>query len=50
MKQNDIFVSASIKQKEYKKLRTLSKQERHTISDQLDIIIESYEKIKGVRN
>lgn len=50
MKQNNIFVSASIKQKEYKKLRILAKQERHTISDQLYILVEFYEKLKVVHN
>jgi len=50
MKQTNIFVSASIKKQPYKKLSKLSKKERHTISDQLDIIIESYEKLTGVHD
>ena len=44
------FRTASIKIKIYKKLSKLAKKERHTISDELDIIIESYEKSKGESN
>ena len=44
------FISASIKKKSYKKLSKLSKKERHTISDQLDIITEFYEKSKDDSN
>ncbi len=43
------FVSASIQKKSYRKLSRLSKKERHTISDELDIIIEFYEKSKVLR-
>ena len=38
------FVSTSIKVKQYKKLRKLSKKEKHTISDQLHIILDFYLK------
>lgn len=44
------FVSSSIKAKTYKKLSKLAKKERHTISDELDIIIEFYEKSKEDSN
>jgi len=44
------FVSASIKKKSYKKLSKLSKKERHTISDELEIIIKFYEKSKEDSN
>ena len=47
---NNSFTNASIKIKIYKKLSKLSKKERHTISDQLDIIIEFYKKSKEVSN
>lgn len=36
------FVTVSIKPEVATKLRDLSKLERHTLSDQLDIIIEYY--------
>lgn len=39
------FVSASIKEKQYRKLVKLSKKEKHTISDQLNIVLETYSKI-----
>jgi len=44
------FSNASIKTKIYKKLSKLAKKERHTISDQLDIIIEFYKKSKDGLN
>lgn len=43
MEMND-FVSASIKERQYRKLVKLSKKEKHTISDQLNIVLESYSK------
>jgi len=39
------FVSASIKEKQYRRLVKLSKKEKHTISDQLNIVLEYYSKI-----
>jgi len=36
------FVSSSIKIDAYKKLSNLAKKEKHTISDQLDLILISY--------
>lgn len=50
MTYNNDFTSASIKKKFYKKLSKLAKKERHTISDELDIIIEFYAKSKEDSN
>ena len=36
------FVSSSIKVDTYKRLSNLAKKEKHTISDQLDLILVSY--------
>ena len=44
------FTNASIKTKVYRKLSKLAKKELHTISDQLNIIIEFYTKSKGESN
>lgn len=44
--ENESFVSASIKYRPYKKLTRLSKNEKHTISDQLSIILKHYSKSK----
>ena len=47
MKDKNCFTNASIKSKIYRKLSKIAKNERHTISDQLDILIVSYENVRG---
>lgn len=42
------FTSASIKTPSYKKLSRLAEKEKHTISVQLDIILQYY--VTGIRN
>lgn len=44
MKYDNHYVSASIKKNQYLKLVKLAKKEKHTISDQLEIILSFYKR------